>query len=120
RRGAPDSPRLSGVSLHRNLVGAPAAVPDLRARRLLRLFADEARTPARPRHRALVRARGELALVLRARGVRMTLAAQDLVETPDPHGAFPRLTREQLDALCPAGERRPVRPGEVLYAQGER
>ncbi|MEV5714688.1 FAD-dependent oxidoreductase [Amycolatopsis mediterranei] len=49
----------------------------------------------------------------------MTVAAQDLVETPDPHGAFPRLTREQLDALCPAGERRPVRPGDVLYAQGE-
>src|SRR6185369_7544270 len=102
----------------------PAAVPDVRARRLLRLFADEARAPARPRHRpphrALVRAWGELALVLRARGVRMTLSAQDLVETPDPHGAFPRLTREQLDALCPAGERRPVRPGEVLYAQGER
>ncbi|WP_290055599.1 FAD-dependent oxidoreductase [Amycolatopsis solani] len=49
----------------------------------------------------------------------MTLPAQDLVETPDPHGAFPRLTREQLEKLSAAGERRPVRPGEVLYAQGE-
>jgi thioredoxin reductase (NADPH) len=49
----------------------------------------------------------------------MTLSAQDLVETPDPHGAFPRLTREQLETLSAAGERRPVRPGEVLYAQGE-
>jgi thioredoxin reductase (NADPH) len=49
----------------------------------------------------------------------MTLAAQDLVETPDPHGAFPRLTREQLETLSAAGERRPVQPGEVLYAQGE-
>ncbi|MFJ9782764.1 FAD-dependent oxidoreductase [Amycolatopsis sp. NPDC101161] len=50
----------------------------------------------------------------------MTVAAQDLVETPDPHGAFPRLTHEQLETLSAAGERRPVRPGEVLYAQGER
>lgn len=50
----------------------------------------------------------------------MTLSAEDLVETPDPHGAFPRLTREQLETLSTAGERRPVRPGEVLYAQGER
>jgi thioredoxin reductase (NADPH) len=50
----------------------------------------------------------------------MTLSAEDLVETPDPHGAFPRLTREQLDALSAGGERRPVRPGEVLYAPGER
>ncbi|HEY4022900.1 MAG TPA: FAD-dependent oxidoreductase [Pseudonocardiaceae bacterium] len=50
----------------------------------------------------------------------MTLSAEDLVETPDPHGAFPRLTREQLDALAAGGERRPVRPGEVLYTQGER
>ncbi|SEF24560.1 thioredoxin reductase (NADPH) [Amycolatopsis pretoriensis] len=50
----------------------------------------------------------------------MTVAAQDLVETPDPHGAFPRLTREQLETLSAAGKRRPVRPGDVLYAQGER
>ncbi|MEV6442893.1 FAD-dependent oxidoreductase [Amycolatopsis sp. NPDC051716] len=49
----------------------------------------------------------------------MTLSAQDLVETPDPHGAFPRLTREQLETLSAAGERRPVQPGEVLYEQGE-
>lgn len=49
----------------------------------------------------------------------MTVAAQDLVETPDPHGAFPRLTREQLETLSAAGERRAVQPGEVLYAQGE-
>ncbi|MGW3965849.1 FAD-dependent oxidoreductase [Amycolatopsis sp. NPDC005003] len=50
----------------------------------------------------------------------MTVAAQELVETPDPHGAFPRLTLEQLEKLSAAGERRPLRPGEVLYAQGER
>jgi thioredoxin reductase (NADPH) len=49
----------------------------------------------------------------------MTLSAQDLVETPDARGAFPRLTRRQLETLSAAGERRPVRPGEVLYEQGE-
>ncbi|MEA5365272.1 FAD-dependent oxidoreductase [Amycolatopsis sp., V23-08] len=49
----------------------------------------------------------------------MTLPAPDLVETPDPHGAFPRLSREQIDRLSAAGERRAVRPGEVLYAQGK-
>ncbi|MGW4527403.1 FAD-dependent oxidoreductase [Amycolatopsis sp. NPDC004378] len=49
----------------------------------------------------------------------MTLPAEDLAETPDPYGAFPRLSREQLETLSAAGERRPVRPGDVLYAQGE-
>ncbi|SDZ34551.1 thioredoxin reductase (NADPH) [Amycolatopsis xylanica] len=43
-----------------------------------------------------------------------------LTETPDTSGAFPRLTDEQIRALGEAGERRPVRAGEVLYEQGDR
>ncbi|GLY38277.1 thioredoxin reductase [Amycolatopsis sp. NBRC 101858] len=39
-------------------------------------------------------------------------------ETPDPGGAFPRLTDEQIRTLEEGGERRPVQAGEVLYAQG--
>lgn len=53
------------------------------------------------------------------------MAAQDLSEaaslseTPDAEGAYPRLSQEQLDELEPYGERRPIRPGEVLYAEGD-
>jgi thioredoxin reductase (NADPH) len=43
-----------------------------------------------------------------------------LTETPDLHGAFPRLTDEQIAALTPLGERRRTRPGEVLYREGDR
>ncbi|HYZ29197.1 MAG TPA: FAD-dependent oxidoreductase [Thermoleophilaceae bacterium] len=42
-----------------------------------------------------------------------------LAETPDRHGAFPRLTKEQIEALLPRGERRPVAPGDVLFREGE-
>ncbi len=40
-------------------------------------------------------------------------------ETPDLHGAFPRLSAEHLDALAARGQRRPTRPGEVLYRERE-
>jgi thioredoxin reductase (NADPH) len=40
-------------------------------------------------------------------------------ETPDLHGAFPRLEDTQLRALESWGERRPVERGEVLVAEGE-
>jgi thioredoxin reductase (NADPH) len=43
-----------------------------------------------------------------------------LHETPDPDGAWPRLTPEQIAALSAHGERRPTREGEVLYREGER
>ena len=46
-------------------------------------------------------------------------ASADLTETPDPYGAFPRLTEEQVAALQTVGERRSVRPGDVLYREGE-
>ena len=40
-------------------------------------------------------------------------------ETPDLHGAFPRLEETQLRALETWGERRTVERGEVLVAEGE-
>jgi thioredoxin reductase (NADPH) len=43
-----------------------------------------------------------------------------LRETPDLHGAFPRLSGAQIDALAARGRRRPVRAGEVLYREGDR
>ncbi|WP_255945121.1 FAD-dependent oxidoreductase [Streptomyces odontomachi] len=42
-----------------------------------------------------------------------------LTETPDRHGAFPRLTPEQLDALARHGERRRVEEGDVLFREGQ-
>ena len=40
-------------------------------------------------------------------------------ETPDLDGAHPRLSAEQIDALLPHGERRPIRRGDVLLREGE-
>jgi thioredoxin reductase (NADPH) len=40
-------------------------------------------------------------------------------ETPDLHGAFPRLTDSQLETLDAHGVRRVVEPDEVLIAEGE-
>ena len=42
-----------------------------------------------------------------------------LPETGDNHGAFPRLTDEQLDVLRGIGIRRTVQPGEVLFREGD-
>jgi thioredoxin reductase (NADPH) len=41
-------------------------------------------------------------------------------ETPDPYGAYPRLTEAQLEVLMANGRRRPTGAGEVLYQEGER
>ena len=43
----------------------------------------------------------------------------DLTETPDPYGAFPSLTEAQVAALETVGERRLMKPGDVLYKEGE-
>ncbi|HEY0534373.1 MAG TPA: FAD-dependent oxidoreductase [Actinoplanes sp.] len=43
-----------------------------------------------------------------------------LAETPDMAGAYPRLTHQQLGQLCRRGRHRPVRPGDVLVAEGQR
>src|SRR2546423_792499 len=42
-----------------------------------------------------------------------------LTETPDLHGAFPRLSDEQIVALAEHGERRPTQEGEVLFREGD-
>jgi thioredoxin reductase (NADPH) len=45
--------------------------------------------------------------------------ADAVEETPDLHGAYPRLSDAQIKALTPYGERRPTREGEVLFAEGD-
>jgi thioredoxin reductase (NADPH) len=42
-----------------------------------------------------------------------------LTETPDPYGAFPRLSEEQIAALSSVGERRRVNDGDILYREGD-
>lgn len=48
--------------------------------------------------------------------------ADELRETPDPYGAFPRLSAEQVElfAGAPGAARRRTRAGEVLYREGDR
>jgi len=41
-------------------------------------------------------------------------------ETPDLQGAFPRLSDAQIAALDAQGQRRPIQPGDVLFAEGDR
>jgi thioredoxin reductase (NADPH) len=41
-------------------------------------------------------------------------------ETPDLHGAYPRLTEAQIEALGQSGERRRTRTGETLFREGDR
>jgi thioredoxin reductase (NADPH) len=41
-------------------------------------------------------------------------------ETPDLADAYPRLTHRQLSQLCRRGRRRPIGPGDVLVAEGQR
>jgi thioredoxin reductase (NADPH) len=43
-----------------------------------------------------------------------------LQETPDLHGAYPRLDTEQVVLLAAYGERRLTRPGEILFGEGDR
>jgi thioredoxin reductase (NADPH) len=43
----------------------------------------------------------------------------DEAETGDLHGAFPRLTDDQLEMLRAVGEVREVEPGEVLFREGD-
>ncbi|HEY4427925.1 MAG TPA: FAD-dependent oxidoreductase [Solirubrobacteraceae bacterium] len=46
-------------------------------------------------------------------------AAEQLVETPDRDGAFPRLTEDQLSRLEAEGERRPTRREQILFREGD-
>ncbi|MDQ1668223.1 MAG: thioredoxin reductase [Actinomycetota bacterium] len=43
----------------------------------------------------------------------------ELRETPDIHGAYPRLSDAQISQLALRGRRRPTREGEVLYQAGD-
>jgi thioredoxin reductase (NADPH) len=43
----------------------------------------------------------------------------DPAETPDPDGAFPRLTEEQIALLARHGERRQTKAGDVLFREGD-
>jgi thioredoxin reductase (NADPH) len=42
-----------------------------------------------------------------------------LTESPDVYGAYPRLSDEQIASLASAGQRRHVKPGDVLYREGD-
>jgi thioredoxin reductase (NADPH) len=44
----------------------------------------------------------------------------DLQETPDIHGAYPRLNPMQIGTLEAAGERRRLAPGDILVREGTR
>ena len=44
----------------------------------------------------------------------------EITETPDPQGAYPRLSDVQIAALTGQGDRRGTQPGEILFAEGER
>ena len=39
--------------------------------------------------------------------------------TPDPYGAFPRLSPEQIGALDVHGQRRRTQVGDVLFREGD-
>jgi thioredoxin reductase (NADPH) len=43
-----------------------------------------------------------------------------LAETPDPYGAYPRLSDEQIAALEDCGTRRSTEAGEILFRAGDR
>ncbi|HEX7300825.1 MAG TPA: FAD-dependent oxidoreductase [Solirubrobacteraceae bacterium] len=42
-----------------------------------------------------------------------------LAETPDSHGAYPRLSEAQIERLTAHGVRRPTRAGEILFGEGD-
>jgi thioredoxin reductase (NADPH) len=46
-------------------------------------------------------------------------AGTDLPETPDVDGAYPRLSKDQVEALAAGGEVRKTQPGDFLYKEGE-
>jgi thioredoxin reductase (NADPH) len=51
-----------------------------------------------------------------------TLESQrdELAETPDPYGAYPRLSPHQMSALEAQGERRGTSPGDVIFQAGDK
>src|SRR4051812_48176577 len=49
----------------------------------------------------------------------MASTAAPIAETPDRHGAYPRLGDEQIEALSAHGERRRTRAGQTLFREGD-
>jgi thioredoxin reductase (NADPH) len=49
----------------------------------------------------------------------MSVAAEEIVETPDRAGAFPRLSEDQCARLEVEGRRRRTRAGETLFREGD-
>jgi thioredoxin reductase (NADPH) len=47
-------------------------------------------------------------------------SCEEAAETPDLQGAFPRLSDAQIAALDAQGVRRVTRPGDILFAEGDR
>jgi thioredoxin reductase (NADPH) len=43
---------------------------------------------------------------------------KSLAETPDIHGAYPRLSDDQIEILETGGVRRPIQPGDILVREG--
>ena len=50
----------------------------------------------------------------------ITGAREQLAETPDPYGAYPRLSAQQIEALEAYGTRRATSAGEVIFHAGDR
>ena len=46
--------------------------------------------------------------------------SEDLPETPDKHGVYPRLDDAQIAALSALGQRRATQPGDILFREGDR
>src|SRR5690606_34962302 len=101
-------------------VGAPARVPLVRPRRVLRLLARPARVAALPRDRASAddvgRARRDVGVVLR--GPRGDLAVSGAGPHVDREQAFPRLSRAWVARLALIGRERRLADGEALWEEG--
>jgi thioredoxin reductase (NADPH) len=52
-------------------------------------------------------------------GAGATTTATPFDETPDVHGAYPRLTEAQINSLAAHGERRATNAGDVLFREGD-
>ena len=53
-------------------------------------------------------------------GTTLESERDELAETPDPYGAYPRLSPQQMRTLEAQGERRSTSPGEVIFRAGDK
>src|SRR5262245_17537939 len=119
--------RLRRVPQDGRHLGAPAPVPHLRARRLLRRLEKQARHEALPRHAApdhhVDRARRRLELVLRRprrHGARVTpdFSGSPTIEARQAQ-AFPVLAPDEVDRLARFGTLKQFTDGSRLYETGK-